>query len=754
VKFTHRLFRRSAFPQYWGMLTLLALVAGCTVNEPGSEPDGVTFQAAESIRVGSGKLMIRPSKVTAEVNQKVQFVAYVPGSKRDIKADMVTWSVTGGTITSSGLFTASGKGTFKVTARAGGRIKSDTSVVQVLGTQPTLTAVVIDPDSVAVAVGASLTFTAHGLLTDSASTDVGVEWTATGGEIDAGGGYRAGSVPGGYRAIARNPSSGLADTAAVVVLSVDTAPPQPTLQALLLSPASVSLDAGQSKQFVTQARFSDGSTGDVAVTYRATGGTIDNSGLYTAGRSAGTYRVIAETLGLADSAVVTIAAASGGGSCSGSATVICPGEDARAKASAAGPGATLTFRAGLHRFVSIAAQNNQVFRGEPGAVLTGARLLTDWVQDGSRWYVGGQSQNNTNHATRTCLPEYPGCNLPEQLWIDGALQVRVTSLGAVGPGSWYLDTGTDRAYIGSDPRGREVETSVTPQAFSGSATGVRIVGLTIERYATGSGTGTIDAKSGWTVDSVDVGYSNGTCIRVSGSNVRVRWGRAHHCGEQGIGGPAGPGLLVYGNEISYNNTAGFGPGGGDNKAAGLKVSHTTDMVIRRNNVHHNHGIGLWCDISCVRSVYDSNTVEDNDRRGIQHEISYGCTIGYNVVRRNGAKESGAAAAGIWIAQSSDCEIHHNTVEDNKSGIVGTDRDRGSGSLGPYLLENMYVHHNTVRQSSGLAGGVQDQHPNHDPYSAAANNRWVSNTYTTTSPSFLWTGNSTLSKSQWEAAGQD
>ena len=49
----------------------------------------------------------------------------------------------------------------------------------------------------------------------------------------------------------------------------------------------------------------------VMVTYLAQGGTIDAGGLYTAGSSAGTYRVIASAMGgkLADTASVTIAAA-------------------------------------------------------------------------------------------------------------------------------------------------------------------------------------------------------------------------------------------------------------------------------------------------------------------------------------------------------------------------------------------------------------------------------------------------------------
>ncbi len=452
-----------------------------------------------------------------------------------------------------------------------------------------------------------------------------------------------------------------------------------------------------------------------------------------------------------DTATVTdsaLAAASTG-------TTIEPGQSIQSKVNSYPGGTSFRLTAGVHRLQGVTPKSGNSFIGEAGAVLSGAKVLTGWKASGSRWYVGGQTQQNADYVKRTCRPEYPGCYLPEQLWIDGVLQKRQTSQSAVGAGSWYFDYTGDRIYIGTNPSGRTVETSVIPQAFKGSATGVTLRNLTIEKYATGSGKGTIDAKSSWTLEAVDVGHNHGACIRVSGSNIKIRESRVHHCGEQGIGGSAGSGLLVYGNEIDNNNTAGFGQGNGDNRAAGMKVSRTRGMIIRKNNVHHNQAIGLWCDISCVNAIYDSNTVADNARRGIQYEVSYGCDISYNTVRRNAVRESGPSAAGIWVAQSTDCEVHHNTLEDNRNGIVGTDRYRGSGSLGPHLLENLYVHHNSVRQSSGLAGGVNDQHTSHDPYSASANNRWASNTYAgSTSPMFMWTGNKTVTWSQWQAAGHD
>jgi hypothetical protein len=58
--------------------------------------------------------------------------------------------------------------------------------------------------------------------------------------------------------------------------------------------------------------MSDGSTAPITASFAATGGTISSSGLYTAGATAGTFRVIASQSGgtLADTASVTITASS------------------------------------------------------------------------------------------------------------------------------------------------------------------------------------------------------------------------------------------------------------------------------------------------------------------------------------------------------------------------------------------------------------------------------------------------------------
>ena len=90
-----------------------------------------------------------------------------------------------------------------------------------------------------------------------------------------------------------------------------TGPTPPNVVQVVTSPESVTLDPDQQRQFFAFGRTDAGDSVPVDVSWTASGGTITTAGRYTAGQSAGTYRVIATQSGatLADSAAVTITAA-------------------------------------------------------------------------------------------------------------------------------------------------------------------------------------------------------------------------------------------------------------------------------------------------------------------------------------------------------------------------------------------------------------------------------------------------------------
>lgn len=170
-----------------------------------------------------------------------------------------------------------------------------------------LATVHVTPGSVSLQPGATLRFAAYGRTGSGDSLGLGsnVAWTATGGTIAGDGTFTAGSTSGTFSVTARETTTDISGSASVTV-----SPTAPTLVAIELTPATTSVQSGSTRQFSVVGRLSNGNTQAVTPSYNATGGTISNGGLYTAGATAGTgFRVIATASGFADTASVTITAA-------------------------------------------------------------------------------------------------------------------------------------------------------------------------------------------------------------------------------------------------------------------------------------------------------------------------------------------------------------------------------------------------------------------------------------------------------------
>ena len=437
----------------------------------------------------------------------------------------------------------------------------------------------------------------------------------------------------------------------------------------------------------------------------------------------------------ADSATTIVTDTTGDGidpvlAAANTGTTIYPGQDIQAKVNSYPGGTTFTLKAGIHRLQHIEPKAGDIFVGEAGTILSGARRLTTFTRQNGYWVATGQTQQG-GRLGRNCTPDAPRCTYPEQLFIDDVLLKHVASLGAVGPGEWYFDYAADKIYFVNDPTGKKVETSVIPQAFYGDQPNVTIRGLTIEKYANPSGRGVIGfvaAGTGWVVTDNTIRWNHGAGIKTN-SGMRALRNNIHHQGQMGISG-AGNNVLVEDNEIAYNNTAGFTMGW---EAGATKFTRTDGLIVRGNYSHDNHGPGLWTDIDNINTLYENNRVEDNDWRGIFHEVSYKATIRNNVCRRNGSKLPAnfplapVDGAGILISNSPNVEVYGNTVSGNKNGIAALESDRGSGKYGVYDVVNLYVHDNTVTQFSGLAGGAV-QNVGSNAVFSGQNNRYVHNTY--------------------------
>ena len=250
-------------------------------------------------------LILNPGTVSVPAGTTRQFAVVASWSDGSTGTPQLAWEATGGTITGAGVYTAgSSEGIFRVIAREVGSGKADTSTVAV--TEAVLQSLVLNPSSVTLSQGQARQFQVAGLWSDGGTTPPTVSWYSVGGSITPGGLFTAGPTPGTWLLIATHAEGTLADTAYV---TIDL--PAPTLLALTLSPASVTVAPGGTVQFGVSGTWSNGGTGVPQATWSATGGTISASGLYTAGGSPGGYRVIATHTGgvRADTSAVVVSQA-------------------------------------------------------------------------------------------------------------------------------------------------------------------------------------------------------------------------------------------------------------------------------------------------------------------------------------------------------------------------------------------------------------------------------------------------------------
>ena len=318
MTYTFKLARRLAVSRTFGMLPALLLFAACsggdaTAPESPTNPLGPHPRAAQPVTVS-----INPGNVTVETNQLIRFLAFGRNDAGDSVYAPITWRATGGTILPDGRFSSSAVGSFMVTGATqdGGEERLDTAVVKVVRRQPFLEAIEIAPGSVTVAAGAQQSFLAQGRLKDGRPVPVGVNWTATGGAIDAGGNFVAGDSAGTYQVIGTHTVMTLADTATITITAPPPpppAPPAPVLENVTLVPASATLAPSATRQFSAYGRTTAGDSIGVTVVFAATGGTVTNGGLYTAGGTAGTFRIIATSNGLADTSTITVTKPLGSG---------------------------------------------------------------------------------------------------------------------------------------------------------------------------------------------------------------------------------------------------------------------------------------------------------------------------------------------------------------------------------------------------------------------------------------------------------
>jgi hypothetical protein len=230
----------------------------------------------------SAGISVSPQAIALRAGQQQQFAAVVSG----LSSTAVTWRATGGTISSTGLYTApASAGTYSVTARSATSrrrsnsavVTSDPAVVTVtLPNPPPVTSTVqisVSPTAASLQTGAQQQFSA--LVSGTSNT--AVTWSASSGTIAANGLYTAPGNAGTYTITAISNSNATKSASALAVVSA----PPPVV--ITISPSSSSVAESNQLQFTAAVS----GLSNTAVTWAVTrgSGTITQSGLYTAPRA-------------------------------------------------------------------------------------------------------------------------------------------------------------------------------------------------------------------------------------------------------------------------------------------------------------------------------------------------------------------------------------------------------------------------------------------------------------------------------------
>ncbi len=417
----------------------------------------------------------------------------------------------------------------------------------------------------------------------------------------------------------------------------------------------------------------------------------------------------------------------------GNTVNVNPGDNIQALIDTNPAQSTYIIKAGVHRMQTFTPKAGDFFLGEEGAILNGSKVLTGWTQSGATWYVTGQTQETTPSPTNInvgtqsgtgyicILATNPRCNYNEEVFIttgsgEPVLLRHVDSIANVGAGEFFFDYPNNRIYIGNDPAGKTVETSVNNYAIqSGNVDNVTVKNLIIEKYASPAQNGTISSgdTSGWVVEYNTIRYNHGAGLQM-GSNSFTRRNIFYRNGQYGLQSNVEDNLTIEYNDINNNGVSGFETSWG---AGGFKVARITNSIIQYNYARNNLGKGLWSDIDNKFLTYNNNISVYNSGAGLFHEISFDASIhdnflGYN---SNTALGGNIHAPNLQISNSKNVQAYNNTIVIDQNfgwGIKVGSQDRGNSPIygEAWQSTNTSVTDNqiyTLRNTSTRYNGIED-----------------------------------------------
>lgn len=340
----------------------------------------------------------------------------------------------------------------------------------------------------------------------------------------------------------------------------------------------------------------------------------------------------------------------------------------------AGAGSTIVVRGGsYHESLMITKGKRLTIQAYPGEAvwLDGSSEITGFTRSGSAWVKNGWNvqfdssptfargkPDGTTPGWQFLNADHPMAAHPDQVWIGGEVQTQVGSLSKVKPGTFYVDYGQDRLYLGTDPTGEVVRASDLQIALTLLSADSGLKGIGIRRYAPSvpdMGAVLLWGADGSVLENVVISESatNGLTMGLAKTSdpVRLTHVTASDNGLMGIGANRMNGLVVDHVLVARNNREHFNPAP---SAGGFKLSRSLSVTVKDSRFVDNDGTGLWFDESSVALTVTRNDASGNSRFGIVVELSARARLVNNVMSDN-------TQGGLIVLDSNKVDVWNNSI---------------------------------------------------------------------------------------------
>ena len=344
--------------------------------------------------------------------------------------------------------------------------------------------------------------------------------------------------------------------------------------------------------------------------------------------------------------------------------------------SSATSGATIVMRGGTYRETLGSIFKRVTLQPYPHEMvwLKGSTVVTGFSSSGGSWVKSGWNPTNvciTCHPTTMINPAYPAAGHTDQVFIDGVPQVQVLSKASLADGNFYVDRGNDELWLGTNPAGHTIESTVHDKAAqfnTSGASGSIVRGIGIAHYA---GHYNMDVPAAMIANTPNITFDNNTFAWNAGRGLSMLYSGAVatnnlviYNGINGVHANNADGLVFTGNRIAHNNIEHFSNAPGSAASiAGFKITSSADAVVKNNLIEGNDSNGLWFDVASYNNTITNNAVLNNRGHGIYYEVSSKAVIASNL-------SVGNTSDGIKVSGSTNVDVWNNTSVGNVKAQIG------------------------------------------------------------------------------------